>query len=178
AFSFVTDNAGRVDSEGLEVDFAYLPTSVEGLTVSGSLAWDQSEFDEFTNAETGVVLDGRRLGQSPEWSGTLGAEYFRPLAGTGWDLTLSYLLSYSGDYFVENSRLIDYQQDAFTTHDLALRLGHQNWEFTLAGVNLTDEIYAVFGNISPGVNRQDAEADLAIQENVGRLVTASVSYRF
>ncbi|MEM9532749.1 MAG: TonB-dependent receptor, partial [Pseudomonadota bacterium] len=116
AFSFVTDNAGRVDSEGLEVDFAYLPTSVEGLTLSGSLAWDQSEFDQFTNAETGVVLDGRRLGQSPEWSGTFGAEYFQPLAGSGWDLTLSYLLSYSGDYFVENSRLIDYQQDAFTTH--------------------------------------------------------------
>ena len=180
SFSFSTGNAGKVSSQGLEVDFDYAPAGLESVRFRGSLAWDQSEFDEFTNRELGTTLDGRRLAHTPKFSANLGANLQRPVGATDWQLQVAYNFRYSGEYFTENSRLIDLQQDAFITHDLVVGLSSPSraWDLSVAAINLSDEIYTVYSNIVPGITEVGSEADLAVRENVGRNILVALSYHF
>ena len=47
AIVFLTINAGQASSDGAELDLEYAPFAVPGLTLRGTLAYNQAEYDQF-----------------------------------------------------------------------------------------------------------------------------------
>lgn len=179
SLSFITTNAGEVTSQGLELEFDYLP-NIDGLALYGAFAWDNSEFDDYTDPVTGHVLDGRELGQLPEYSGNIGFNYQNNFGKGGWRYDVGYNLRYSDDYYLDNQNsgncggcateaITGLQQDSFTTHDLRFGLTSPSgrWSVSLIGNNITDEYYAVASaGVAPG-----ALDDQQIIRNEGRTIT-------
>ncbi len=153
--------------------------------MNASVLWDNSEFDEFTNTLTGQVLDGRRLGQSPEWSGNLGFEYNGPMF-TGVDFDIVYDMHFSGEYFTDIAgRDLEtgntYSQKGFETHDLAVSLmsPEQTWQVTLAGRNLTDQYYAVYSGFRVATGSVPfGDKDITLRRTAGRTVALLLKYNF
>ena len=157
------------------------------MTLYGSLAWDNSDFGEFTDPVTGHVLDGRRLAQVPEWSGIAGFNYEKSLGSSGWTYNIGYNLQASEKYFLSSQfnrncggcpteALIDYSQEGFVTHDLraGLRSPDNKWSLDVVAINITDEFY---GSASAGV-APGAIDDAAVFFNEGRTVTIRLGASF
>ena len=179
--SFQTQNAGKLKSQGIEAEFVWA-APVNGLQLYGSLVWDNSEFDEFFNTETERDLSGRRLAQSPEYSGNFGVDYFTSISD-GLNLDIRYNLNFKDEYWTNNlgrkgeSKDI---QDSYTTSDLAVSLmsADESWVITLAGSNIFDEYYAVYsGSRVQSVDELD-DKDITTYENRGRTVTLQATYNF
>ena len=94
--TFVLQNAGELETKGLEMDFALAAT--ENLTVSGSMAYVKAQFVEYKGAAcypgqslaqgcvAGVQdLSGTDMPNSPEWSASLTGRYHIPLANLPFD---------------------------------------------------------------------------------------------
>lgn len=183
-FSFNTQNAGKVRSQGVDMDLLWV-TPVEGLSLNAALLWDNSEFDEYTNTLTDQVLDGRRLGQSPEWSGNLGFEYNKSIwAGINFDI--AYEMRFMGEYFTDIAgRDLEtgntYSQQAFETHDLSVSLSspERTWQVTLAGRNLTDEYYTVYSGFRVATGAVPfGDKDITLRRTAGRTIALMLKYNF
>lgn len=74
----VVENAGEATIRGFEADFLWLLT--ENLTLVGSYANYDAEYDERLDTETNTDLSGEKLEEVPEWSGHIGAIYEHYLA--------------------------------------------------------------------------------------------------
>lgn len=124
--------AAEVD--GFESDFAIAFT--ENFNIVGSYATMDAEFSEGGNA-------GNDLPRAPESSWSLTANLAVPMASGALDLMLT--ASYTDDYHYE----IDNDERGFegdvTLLDLSVRYtpDEGNWELTLWGKNLDDELYSV-----------------------------------
>lgn len=183
-FSFSTENAGKVKSQGIETDLLWV-TPVKGLSLNASVLWDNSEFDEYTNTLTDQVLDGRRLGQSPEWSGNLGFDYNGPMF-TGVDFNIVYDMHFTGEYFTDIAgRDLEtgntYTQNGFETHDLSISLmsPEQTWQVTLAGRNLTDQYYTVYSGFRVATGSVPfGDKDITLRRTAGRTVALLLKYNF
>ena len=90
-------NAGSSTIEGLELEITALP--VDGLTLTGSVAYLKAEYDEFiyttaNYAPAGQVrvldMQGEPLQNAPEWTASIGAEYVFPVAGGDGRINLQY----------------------------------------------------------------------------------------
>jgi iron complex outermembrane receptor protein len=182
--SFDTENAGKVLSQGIDTDVLW-STPIEGLTLSAALLWDNSEYQKYTNSLTGVVLDNRRLAQSPEWAGNLGFEYTRPMTdGINFDITYNW--RYSDKYYADSIGVDvvtenTYIQDSYSTHDLAISLlsADDTWSVILAGRNITDEYWVSFGGFRVQTGSVPfGDKDLNVRENPGRTIALSFKYNF
>ena len=186
AISFQLTNAGKVQSQGVEMDFQYL-TAVDGLSIYGSAAWDNSEFETFVDPVTGHDLSGRRMGQVPEFAGNFGITYDSSFGNSGWSYSLGYNLNYSGAYFVSNQfnqscggcptePMTDYEQDSYSTHDLRIGLSSPSdtWTLDLIANNVTDEFYVIgSAGVAPG-----AVDDAAGFYNEGRTLVLRLGANF
>lgn len=180
-FQFGTTNAGQVSSEGYELDVYYAPASVDGLNLFASLAYDVSEFDVYTSLE-GNDLASRRLGQSPEISGTAGINYDFEISASLM-ANLGYVVRYSDEYFTENQRIAGEEgvQAAYNIHDLSISLRPENatWTFSIAASNIFDKIYSVYttDGLSQG-STANAERDKASRDSDGRSVIIGIKFNF
>jgi iron complex outermembrane receptor protein len=158
---FRVTNAAEATVQGVEVDFDWA-SPIKGLTFRGSAAYNDAEYDDYLagcyvgqtpglgcnvtpDPVTGVFLEqdlsGARLNQAPEWSGTLGLNYERPL---GDRLEMGFALNavYS-DEFIGNGKQAPVDVlDSYTKFHANLRLStvDQRWEALIIARNLTDEI--------------------------------------
>lgn len=149
-------NAARATVKGVEADGRWAVT--ERISLAGSVAYLDFEYDEFTLAQcyfndprppTGrgtCDASGNRKENAPEWTGTFVASYDRPLDGA-LRLTVGAELVYSDDYIWSPTLDPVARQDAFTELNLRLGVGKSDgtWELALAARNLTDEDVSVFG---------------------------------
>lgn len=121
-----TVNAGKARSYGVDLDFAYYPPGIEGLTLNAAIAWNRARYTELNNigcytnqtiamgcvnfpnplsldAETGLPrftaqeLSGTQMVRAPEWSGNFGFTYEMPI-GSGLRLQFSNNNQFSSKY--------------------------------------------------------------------------------
>lgn len=158
---FNVTNAAEATSQGLELDGRWRVTS--GLTLNGSLALLDFEYDEFPNAECyfGQVPDsagypglcdagGKEREYTPDVQATLGLNYAAALNnGLQWQAGIDVI--YSDDYFATPTLDPNLHQDAFVKVNarLSLMSADDQWEVALIGKNLTDEEVMTFGNKAP-----------------------------
>ena len=153
-------NSGKASSSGAEVDITFVPAAVDGLTLSLGASFLNAEFDEFeaqcyfaqTAAQGCVTLDaglrterraqdfsGRTLVYAPDVTLNSTVNYMYQMAN-GWSLTTTVSLEYSDEFVTGQTQDPRSVQDSYTrvNANVTLAMGEQ-WEFSLIGVNLTDE---------------------------------------
>ncbi len=149
----LVDNAGESTLTGVELEATVLPA--EGLTVSGSLAWLNPEYDEFEQVDfvTGEIQDlsDREFRDVPEWTASLYAQYEWRF-GNGSMLRLRGDFSYRDDIYYSNEPIAGFERlhaDSFVTLNAGATwvLPGGNWELGVYGRNLSDarEITGGFG---------------------------------
>jgi outer membrane receptor protein involved in Fe transport len=158
-FAYVTSNAGGSETEGAELQFDWA-TPIEGLTISGSVAYLESTFTDFVSfcytgqtaaegctlppppaGETDAFqnLDGNDRPNAPEWSGFLLFDYERPISR-------NLVFGITGNMqFKSDLGLIATEPDAiqkgYETYDASVRLATADgkWQLAFIGKNLTDK---------------------------------------
>ena len=147
--SFLTRNAGKRTQKGVEVDVVLTP--VDSLMIFGGLSYLDAEFDSFDAASplpgdtVPQNLSGRTPHFSPEWQGSLVAEW-RAALGSGnleWFLRPEY--TYIGEQNIGANTNLNPQsiQDSYGLVNLRLGLAAADgrWQITAYGKNLNDEGY-------------------------------------
>lgn len=168
SISLIADNAGQLTTQGLEVDFNWVPDSLEGLSVRGAFAYNDVQYDKFIgqcyggqtiaqgcdqDLSNGVFqsqdYSGRTPPKAPETAARLGATYEFPLGTL--NASLSGDVSYTGEYNFTDTLRPDAVQDAYTKLDLAARLSapDDRWTLSLIGRNLTEEFVVTSANDIP-----------------------------
>ena len=166
--SLIADNAGELTTQGIEVDFNWVPDTLDGLSVRGAFAYNKVEFDNFIGqcfagqtiaqgcdqvlvgaAFQSQDYSGRTPPKAPETAGRLGATYAFPVGR--FDASLSGDVSYMGKYYFTDTLRPDAVQDAYTKLDLAARVSapDDRWTLSLIGRNLTEEFVVTSANDIP-----------------------------
>ena len=171
-----TLNAGSARTYGVELEAAYNPPIIEGLSLRAIVNWNHARFEELTNVpcwggqtvaegcnlllnpSTGLFtaqdLSGIPLLNAPEWSGSFGFDYERPI-GNGPILALSNNNHFASEYLVNLGRRADFFQGDFFKTDLSIALKEPNdrWEISVVGRNLTSKLSrstCASGNLASG----------------------------
>jgi outer membrane receptor protein involved in Fe transport len=147
--SFTINNAASSESKGVEVEGEYVLTDY--VVVRAQVGYNEAEYTDFPNApcwagqtlEQGCVggiqdLKGEVLNFAPEWSGSIGFDFERPLNDS-----LLFGASYDAvfmDDFKAGGRPETWQ-DSHWKHNARLGLFHADgtWDVTVIGRNLGDE---------------------------------------
>ncbi|MEP3052234.1 MAG: TonB-dependent receptor [Erythrobacter sp.] len=177
AVQFVTFNAGELTTSGIDVDWNWR-TPVDGLSLSGTLAYLDSRFTDTFIGLDGSDLDGRAAPRAPDFAGNFAVDWFIPL-GESLELGLSGNAAYSSSYFTGQNFLVgDLSQDSFVTLDAGISIGDADgvWQLSLIGTNLTDEQIVTSSGPRPFV--PVGGDDQTVTLNRGRQVAAEVSFRF
>jgi len=147
--SFLTRNAGKRTQQGFEADFVLSPN--DQLTFFGGLSYLDAEFDSFAAASplpgdtAPQDLAGQRPHFSPEWQGSLVADWHNALGDSGLEWFLRPEFMYIGEQNIGGNTNLNPQsiQDGYGLYNLRLGLGPQDgrWQITAFGKNLGDEGY-------------------------------------
>lgn len=160
-------NAGSAISEGIDVDFAYHPRAIEGLTLHGAVNWNYGRYsdlkgipcyggqtiaagctggppDPITGFNTTQDVSGTQLIRGAEWQGNFGAEYLFPVAND-YDLIFAGNILFSSSYpdlLAASGSRNDIFQEPYAKLDLGVTLKAPNdrWEISLLVKNVTDTI--------------------------------------
>ena len=147
----VVANVGNASSKGLEVQWDWVAT--ENLSVGANATWLDAKLDEDVEIGT-VVPAGTRLPLSPEFKGSLYAQYDWPVdwfgANNAW-IRLQW--SYTGDMYnqvepltIDDGPSPQILQPSYNIGDLRFGVDHANWSMQLYVNNLTDERAVLFAN--------------------------------
>lgn len=161
--TFVVGNAAKSTTQGLELDGRWAAT--DNLTISASMSYLKSEFDDFADAGCTAEqirnsvgpctqdLSGKETEFAPKWSYNLSAEYVVPVSDF-MDLRFQVDANYSDDYFFAQDLDILESQESYTKVNARIGLGGNNgiWELALIAKNLTDETTLSHGNDIPLFN--------------------------
>ena len=159
-FGFNVGNAAEAISQGIELDGRYRVT--EELTLIGSLAFLDFEFDDYDNgqcnfgeppsSQDGVNCnyDGRTNQYVADWSGTLTADYLIPIGDT-LEMRATLDLVFTDDYNPTQTLDPVMQQDGYTKVNARISITNldNTWELALIGKNLTDEEIITFAGQTP-----------------------------
>ncbi|NNK33614.1 MAG: TonB-dependent receptor, partial [Xanthomonadales bacterium] len=147
----VVANVGNASSKGLEVQWDWVAT--ENLSIGANATWLDAKLDEDVEIGT-VVPAGTRLPLSPEFKGSLYAQYDWPVdwfgANNAW-VRLQW--SYTGDMYnqvepltIDDGPSPQILQPSYNIGDLRFGVDHANWSMQLYVNNLTDERAVLFAN--------------------------------
>lgn len=163
-----TVNAATARTYGIDLDGAYLPDFITGLTVNGAIEWNHARYLNFTNAPcwggqtiaegcnqsynpavglyTAQNLSRTPLIRAPAWQATLGFEYEIPLR-SNYTLVLTNSNEFSSKYvtyLAVNRPNNDNYQDAFAKVDLGVTLQSPSdfWEAAVIGKDINDKLTA------------------------------------
>lgn len=136
-------NIPEASVQGVEGDLVWLPA--DGLTLSASFAWIDSEIEEYTGFDQfGTITDfaGKPFNYSPEWQTNLGADY-------EWSLGPGGLMGFAGANYAWRSETtadfgVDprFDIDSYGLLDLRIGIrGESGWSVMVWGENVTDEYY-------------------------------------
>jgi len=158
---FNVTNAGEATSQGIELDGRWRLS--EGLTLSGSFAYLDFEYDKFATAQcyfgqtpnstedpTLCDVSGKRREFTPEYQATLSADYSMPI-GDALEFRANVDFIYSDDYLASPTLDPNLEQDSYTKMNMRVSIGGADgmWDVALVGKNLTDEEVVSFGNTAP-----------------------------
>lgn len=139
----VTENAGRAETRGVEIELTAIPA--RGLNVTASLGYLDAKYTSLNPGAT-ITLNTKFV-KAPEWTTGASLSYTFELSPEAGDLTLRGDWTMRSDYFNEptNSTIID--QDGFSLFNarIAWTSPGERFEIALFGTNLTDKRYIVSG---------------------------------
>ncbi|VAV88800.1 TonB-dependent receptor, partial [hydrothermal vent metagenome] len=127
---------------GAEAELRLRP--VDGFTIDATLGLLDAKYDQLNPGAT--VTTDLRLTRTPKFTMSIGAEYTLPLSDA-LDLTLR------GDYSYQSSQALDPANTAILIQDgygllngrVTLASSSSDWEISLYGKNLTNELYLQSG---------------------------------
>ena len=173
---FQTFNASQLTSKGVDMEWGWR-TPVEGLNLSGSIAYTDAKFTAPFVTTSGEDLDGRAAARAPKFAANAGFDWSMPM-GDSFELGLNGNLQYSGSYFTNEDSLTDLRQDSYVSIDGAISVGDPEgkWKLSLVGVNLTDELWVNTSGGRPFL--PPGGDDLVVTQNRGRQVFVEASFKF
>jgi iron complex outermembrane receptor protein len=173
---FFTSNASELTSQGVEVDVSWR-TPVEGLQITGALAYTDTTYTDTFNPLGTFDLNGRASARAPEWSGNIGFNWIIPATDTlEWGFGGN--ASYSGEYYAAASAADNYLNPSYTTLDLSASFGRSDgrWKFSVVGVNVTDELWVNTSGNRPFLS--PTGDDEVRTQNRGRQIFVETALRF
>jgi len=184
-FNFSTFNAGQTTTQGIDIDWRW-STPVDGLTISGALAYLDAEFTDTFISVQGLDLDGRDAARAPQWSGNIAVDWNIPVSNS-LEFGINSVLAYTDDYFTTTTNpqafdpatnIGDLVQDGYFTLDGAVSIGDPDgkWTLSLIGTNLTDEIF--INTSAPPPFGAPGTDDRLVTLNRGRQVFVEVGFKF
>jgi len=132
-----TQNAGKAESKGFELELAAAPT--EHLTLSAAVGYTKAEITE-TGGVAGVTK-GDKIQGVPDWTMSGSAQYNWPAFDT-WQAYVRADANYYGDSYSSNnesSAATQRLRKAWTALNLRLGVLNEKWDLTLFADNVTDE---------------------------------------
>lgn len=149
---FVVESIPELTSQGVDLDFRWLPESAEYLTIQGGLTFAETKYGEFDAVGQGLSsrLSGGTIGFAPRWSGSLAATINSDFVGD-WDARWSLSGKYTSDY--NSGSNLDPQKDVQEMVLLNGRVVFQKedspFSLELWSQNLTDEDYVTVAFDTP-----------------------------
>lgn len=159
-FAFITLNAGKATTRGFELDAEFAPFDIIGLSVRGSLAYNEAEYEDFiapcwagqtaaqgcnttvpgTNGTPGQDISGAPTAMAPEWTASFGINYDGQLAN-GWGYGLAVDGVYNDEYNASAFDNPHAMRDAYVNWNMSVYLAGEDdlWQLQLLGKNLGDE---------------------------------------
>ncbi len=161
---FNVTNAGKARIQGVEADGRWLIS--EGLTLSGSMAYLDFNFEDFPNSqcyfgeaelEPGRVVggglcdaSGTRREYTPEWKASVAIDYERTIFNSLL-LRTTVDANFTDDYLWNATLDPRNEQEAHTVINarLAITDAANEWELAIVGRNLTDKTVVNYGGNTP-----------------------------
>jgi len=177
AVQFQTFNASQLTTQGVDVEWGWR-TPVQGLNLSGSIAYTDAEFTAPFVTTSGEDINGRSAARAPKFAANAAFDWTVPM-GDAVELGLNGNLQYSGSYFTNEDSASDTVQDSYVSIDGSISVGDPDgkWKLSLIGVNLTDEIWintsAGRPFLEPGVGDDEVWT-----QNRGRQVFVEAAFKF
>jgi iron complex outermembrane receptor protein len=130
---YLTDNAKKAHSQGVEIEMTYLPFNSLELTLAAGFI--DAEYDDY---DAGVVrFDGEKIEQTPAHTVRLGIAYNHP-----WGFYARADVRNQGRTYYYNDGNQDFgKEGSFTVVDLRAGYRFKGWDVYAYGDNLTDEEY-------------------------------------
>ncbi len=147
----LTDNAASADIQGIEAEFEFAATNNLRFFLSGSYV--DTEYVDFIetaiNPITGqrLVSSGNRLQRTPETQLSAGIDVTTSLGQWQDALNLRLNYSYQSDLFWATDNIAKEPSYGLLDARVSLAPKDANWEVSLFGKNVTDELYRV--NVIP-----------------------------
>lgn len=131
---YLTDNAKKAHSQGVELEASYRP--LDGLELTGAVGLIEAEYDDY---DTGTGnFDGETIETTPAYSLRAGVAYTHPSGFYG----RVDALNQGKQYFYDDANKDFAKQDAYTLVDAKVGYRLDDWDFYAYGTNLLDEEYA------------------------------------
>lgn len=168
--SLIANNAGELQTKGIEADAVWNVPALEGLSLRGALAYNDAKYADYVGqcyggqtvaqgcnqqlvgpAFTAQDYNGRRPPKAPEFAARAGFTYDTPFADTGMSLRLTGDVSHTSEYNFTDTLRPDGVQPDFTKIDAAVTLlgARDAWTLSLIGRNLTNEYVVTSANDIP-----------------------------
>ncbi len=130
---YVTDNAEKAHSQGVELEATY--RLFNGLELSVAAGLIDAEYDDY---DTGIGnFDGQNIAWTPSHTLRAGAVYTHP---SGFYARVD-VLNLGKQYFYDNENMEFPSQDDYTLVDGKIGYRIKDWDLYVYGRNLTDEEY-------------------------------------
>lgn len=168
---FQTQNAASTVTKGIEFEGTYRPPVVDGLTIRGSVSYNNAKYRDFAGAQCyagqtaaqGCLpvpgsataraqdLSGRDVYRAPHWTITGGGVYDIEMAGDH-KLTLNADYRWTSGYYASLQENPAGYQKRYLVLNAGARFspGSDNWSLAVIGRNLTNKRYATIGVDKPG----------------------------
>ncbi len=147
----LTENAGKSEIKGVEVELQWLPT--DGLLITGAYGWIDAKYTELdANANASGIFLTNELQNTPENSFSIATDYTQPLA-IGGELHWHLDYAWKDDHFNDAVNTPELMQESFGLlgANVTYRAVDDKWYVGIGGSNLTNEEYIVSGFNQPGV---------------------------
>ncbi|MEA3134136.1 MAG: iron complex outerrane recepter protein [Gammaproteobacteria bacterium] len=171
-------NGAAATTYGLDLDVTAAVTT--GLTVRAGIELIRDYFNSFPNADhfltcpagpTGVCslsATGNQLPQTPTASGTLNVDYRQPLTHDRGALNYNLNALITSSYYYAPDNELSQPGYGLLNGSILWTSGHDGYSVRLWGKNLTDKIYALNVNQSPGATAASYAAPRTYGITVGK----------
>lgn len=141
--NFITDNAKKAHTQGVEFDGTYFLT--ENLSISGSLGLIQAKYDDYDNGNR--KYNGEKIENTPSYTASLGVSY---LADSGLYGRVDFNARGKTNYFDgANEKMVEADGAIISNAKIGYKL--KNLDIYSYITNITDEEYVTFYQSKQGL---------------------------
>lgn len=193
-FAFITTNAGRARTKGIELEFEYAPRGLAGFNLHGSVNYNHARYVDYVapcyggqtvaqgcgaggltfQGAPAQNMNGKPTAVAPDWTGALGVSYEAPVSESlkaGISIDSRYSASYLASSFGKPNSV----QEKFVALDASVRIKDidDRYEFAVIGKNLTNRFI-----VGGAIDAPNSPSDTLGFVNLPRTVQFQVTARF